>query len=442
MSDRLVLSVFEHAVAVTLFAALAFLATRLVRHAPLVHLIWLLVLLKFLIPSPLHAPLVGAPAFLTVGNPGGAGSDLVTGNGAARSRPPATLGRYVRPESGELDLEGRNAVLRPCVSIVWAMGSCTLALWLIGRTRRFRRILKLAEPAGSDLEREFAIAVRAAGIQSGPVIRLSGSGCGPCLAAVGIKPVMLVPRHLSNALNFAERQTLFAHELAHYRRRDHWLVWLDILVLAAFWWHPVAWLAQRSRRLAAEECCDGYVMRWCPGTAKLYAGTLLKVLDFKADGGASLPAFASGMGKYRHLERRFEMILSGKTRHSLSRPAFIASLPLFAVLLFAPALSAKNESKPPVKQAASGTEVEAECKPLVLTTVAYRVSDLPVWSKAGDFAPEILVWWLQETVDPESWEVLGGPSTIKPNKEKEVLVISTTATNQKAIAKTLEGLRR
>lgn len=133
------------------------------------------------------------------------------------------------------------------------------------------------------------------------------------------------------------------------------------------------------------------------------------------------------------------MILNGRTRHSLGRAGIVAAIPLVAATLCAPSIFAQAEGEPQVKQLAPDAKGDAECKPYVL---AYNISDLPVWSKGGDFAPEILMSMIVQTIDPASWEGLGGPSTMAPYEKRSALVISTTAANHEAIANSLEALRR
>ena len=73
---------------------------------------------------------------------------------------------------------------------------------------------------------------------------------------------------------------LVAHELAHFRRRDHWVRWLEAVVLAVYWWHPVAWWARRGLRAAEERCCDAWAVWLLDGNARSYGETLLVTVDF------------------------------------------------------------------------------------------------------------------------------------------------------------------
>jgi hypothetical protein len=123
------------------------------------------------------------------------------------------------------------------------------------------------------------------------------------------RPVVLLPKSLIENLTGDERRVLLLHELAHLRRRDHWVRWLELIITGLQWWQPLAWLARRNLHLASEQCCDAWVVRRFPELARTYAATLLKTVDFLADTTAPLPIGAIGFGEARQLKRRFEMIL-------------------------------------------------------------------------------------------------------------------------------------
>ena len=92
------------------------------------------------------------------------------------------------------------------------------------------------------------------------------------------RAAIVLPSGLLDDQNKEDQAILLAHELAHVCRRDHWVRWFETLVLAAFWWHPIAWLASRRLRQAEEQCCDTWVMWAFPREAKRYAHALLRTV--------------------------------------------------------------------------------------------------------------------------------------------------------------------
>jgi hypothetical protein len=79
------------------------------------------------------------------------------------------------------------------------------------------------------------------------------------------------------------RDTLLAHELAHFLRRDHWVRMLEFIATGLYWWHPAVWLAREGIEAAEEECCDAWVVGGLAASPRRYAEALLATVDFLAE---------------------------------------------------------------------------------------------------------------------------------------------------------------
>jgi hypothetical protein len=143
----------------------------------------------------------------------------------------------------------------------------------------------------------------------------------------------LIPAGLLDRLDEEQRQALLVHELAHWRRRDHWVRWLELVALGLYWWCPLVWWARRQMQEAEEECCDAWVVWLMPRAARSYALALVETLDFMATAPAALPPVASGIGRVRLLKRRLTMIMRGTTPRALTLGGGLAVLGLGALLL-------------------------------------------------------------------------------------------------------------
>jgi hypothetical protein len=147
-------------------------------------------------------------------------------------------------------------------------------------------------------------------------------------------PRLLVPSRLWGRLSEVERSTLLAHELAHLRRRDHWVRILEMVVTGLYWWHPVVWWARQSLRAAEEQCCDAWVVSTLPVSAPAYAKTLVETVDFLSKARVALPLAASGIGQAHFLKRRLTMIMRGTAvGPALGWAGFLVVLGLGALLL-------------------------------------------------------------------------------------------------------------
>ncbi len=73
--------------------------------------------------------------------------------------------------------------------------------------------------------------------------------------------------------------------------------------------------------------------------------------------------------------------------------------------------------------------------------IVYRVGDLPVWSKEGDYTPDLLMTLIQATISPDTWEAKGGPSALAPYPQDAAIIVRTTASNHDALALLIKRFR-
>jgi bla regulator protein BlaR1 len=151
---------------------------------------------------------------------------------------------------------------------------------------------------------------------------------GPLALGV-IERRIVLPGDFSRRYNPVERRLALEHELVHHRRGDIWWNLAAMLVLALFWFNPVAWLAFRAFRSDQELACDAAVA----GTASLdercdYARALVK--------SASRPGLiaACALNPAGELKRRLKM-MRGHRASRLRSAGGVAALAAFAAAGFA-----------------------------------------------------------------------------------------------------------
>lgn len=275
-----------NALSATALACTVACVTRVMRSPALAHALWLLVLLKLVAP-----PLV--PIEL--------------------SRRELTVGAT-----------GALSLLLPVVWVGGALALLGLAAW---RHRSLRRLVRAARAAPVDVQDEAVRLARRFGLRRAPRVLVVPAHVPPMATRCHV----LLPADLLPALDADARGAILAHELAHLHRRDPWLRWFEMAVVAAFWWCPVSWWARARLREAGELCCDAWAL-WARPGPRAYAGALLVTIDFLA-GAPRVPAHASGLGSAAQLKRRFRMLLDGTTvARRLPLPIFCA---LLALLPFA-----------------------------------------------------------------------------------------------------------
>jgi beta-lactamase regulating signal transducer with metallopeptidase domain len=232
--------------------------------------------------------------------------------------------------------------------VVWLAGSAVWFAVTALHVYRFQRLLRCARPAPCEMRIQAQRLSYHLGLSGCPGIWLVPGRLSPMIWALGSSSRLFVPSALWDRLNDQQRNALLIHELAHLRRRDHWVRGLEILVAGLYWWHPVVWWASWRMREAEEQCCDAWVVWLLPKAARAYATALVETVDFLSETKTALPAVASGIGHVYDLRRRLTMIMRGKTPRKLSGSGLVIVLGLGAFLL--PILPTRAQPQPEEEQ--------------------------------------------------------------------------------------------
>lgn len=344
--DTFLAGVLSNSAVATLLALLAFGLGFRIRRPALLHSLWLLVFLKLVTP----------PIFTTT-----------LGWAASREPGPAPVLhlapdlRVAAPEEGlPPKPEPSDAAVpildnRPGKPIPWQQvvlslglgGSSAWTLLVLLRLHRFRKLLTCARPAPDWLTDEARALAARMGISRVPPILLLPGALPPMIFAFGRAAQVLIPEELLASVSRDGARSLLAHELAHLRRRDHWIRAIELVVVALYWWLPVVWWARRELRKAEEECCDAWVVWALPEKESDYAQALVQAVSLVSRSPAALPPAASGIGPFGQLKRRISMVMDARTPHRLSTGARSA---VIALSLLVPIIPAWAQEKPAVQE--------------------------------------------------------------------------------------------
>jgi bla regulator protein blaR1 len=219
------------------------------------------------------------------------------------------------------------------IVVIWGAGTLGCLTALIVRVRRFLRSLRLAAPAPACVQRRCAALAARLGLRGSPGVWFVRSAFCPSLWAFSRPARILVPQQLWDRLEPTQQDSLLVHELAHLRRRDHWVRLLETAVTLVYWWHPVVWFARRRLHEAEEQCCDAWVLGILPAAGNSYAAALLETVDFISTAHPATPALASGLGEFTCLKRRIVMIQNGSVRKALTWSGAMAVFGLASLVL-------------------------------------------------------------------------------------------------------------
>ncbi|MGP0062889.1 MAG: M56 family metallopeptidase [Isosphaeraceae bacterium] len=363
--ESLVQGILSNAVAVTVLAVLVAVLGRACRRPALIHSLCLLAILKLVTPPivPLAVPLPSSwrPSAAPVPIPDEAGV-IAFDYDPERELEEAGLLEYLDGKDrnqprAEPAGDDRLEATAPPVEWPWepivlaAMLAGAMAWWMLTAVRivRFHRVLRDVEPMPADWQARIVELSGRLNLRRPPVVCMVPGDVPPMLWAIGVRPRLLVPRQLWASLDEEQRTALVLHELAHLKRRDHWVRWIELVVAGLYWWHPAVWWLRRALREAEEQCCDAWVVWAMPRGARTYATALVAALEF-VSGVRNVPAVATvaasatiGNGHVSSLKRRLRMIVRAKTPKGLSLVGRLAVAGLAALLLpLAPSWAQKD----------------------------------------------------------------------------------------------------
>jgi beta-lactamase regulating signal transducer with metallopeptidase domain/WD40 repeat protein len=361
----------QNSVAVAVLAAVIWLVCRLLRNRPAVqHVLWLVVLIKFMTP-----PIVSWP--WSAGEIGGRLAQLVTpAESEVASFPPETVRSRHSASANPVDEESRSSATAPAPVVADVppdferttgpaetitspesavappspparetatrfAASILFGLWLFGcatalavQSRRIARhaaIVRKGTRPPPALVHEIAGVAASLGVRPVPALLVRRIAT-PFLWCLG-RPRLIWPEALGSDANVERCRTIIAHELAHVKRRDHWVAWLELAAGCLWWWNPLFWYVRRQLSETADLACDARALSLMPGAdRRVYAETFLELSRLASQRQAPAPALGVSTGDRRTIERRLAMILNEHVKSSTPAAA-VAAVVLFAGLV-------------------------------------------------------------------------------------------------------------
>ena len=344
--------VASNALIAAALAVPAALATRARVNPAVVHVLWLLVLVKLFTPPvlPVRVPWPAVAERPAATAPLPPRTPLVESSPAALPAP-AWWERLS-------DLPWQRVLMA-----VWGIGGVLMAVRYAARIHTVRRFLRQAGPA-PDFLREMARRQSGLlGLTTVPDVVTLPCYVTPAVWSLGGPPRVVFPSELVRGMDRDRLETLMAHELAHISRKDHLVRLVELAATTVFWWHPVVWWGRTQLREMEEQACDALVLRTISHGARTYALALIETLEFLSLNPRPLPIGATAASPTVSLERRIEMLKHGASR----RVTWMAALAGAAVFLPAMTVALAAESKPTLE---ISSEKDAEGQPKLKVVIS------------------------------------------------------------------------
>ena len=339
--------IFQHLVSTTVLASAVALACRYGRIGPVArHALWVLVLVKFITPPLVEWPWAAPDPFELA-----ATAERETNKPDASIETVAEATTYVAPPlnpPGPVVASPTMAPAETRQSFGWLPG-----LWVMGglcilsiESLRIVRLRRKVRPMPSEHPIARRVQALAAQLDLRPVpVELVAGISSPVVWGWG-RPRLLWPAALELDVTAPSLDGIVVHELAHVKRGDHFVGWIELAAGVVWWWNPLFWSVRSARREQAELACDAWVIAALPNGRRAYAESLLLLSGAVAPDPSPITAVGIRPSSRRVLERRLVMIMKG--RSSLRLPwVGLCCLGLVAAATLPAWASASHEPPPP-----------------------------------------------------------------------------------------------
>jgi beta-lactamase regulating signal transducer with metallopeptidase domain/protocatechuate 3,4-dioxygenase beta subunit len=344
----------------------------------------------------------------------------------------STAGPHRRSESAKRSSGGPAVALRKAAMTGPSLGSCLLAIWLLGVAVgvfrlglclwRVSRIVRRSTQVPATVIEECRAVAAALGCRQAVRVVQTPEVPAPCLTGL-FRPWLLLAERNCQETNQTDLRAILAHELAHAGRHD--LVWNLVLHFWSIllWFHPLAWRMRAAHLAACDAVCDALAADLV-GDVALYGRTLAR-LALQVIGPTPVPGLAMARTpdvflRVEALERR---VFRSALPWRLIAPALLA---LGGVVILVGAFGFTGADQPPARTDQPPARKATEANPGVANATpdkavtqpasTHRLSLRVLSAKTGEPLDRVSV----------SWEIRGEgqphKDTVKTGKEGAAVI--------------------
>jgi len=274
---------------------------------------------------------------------------------------PAPIQTPSAPPATELAASTPTLDWPALVLLGWLAVVIALSLLLLQRALFVKGLVAQAEAAPARLQAALDECRTRMGLSNSLSLKISPNAASPAVCGL-LRPTILIPRTLAPKLQPRDLEAVLLHELAHIKRGDLWINLAQTLLQIAYFYNPLLWLANMQIRRVREQAVDETVLVAMGDTARDYPDTLINVakLAFRKRPALSLRLIGVVESK---------SALSGRIKHILNHPipksARLGLWGLLTIIIFAAVFLPMAKARPMTDRARQIMELaETEARSL------------------------------------------------------------------------------
>ena len=260
--------------------------------------IWMLVLIKLILPSSLSSPtgisywLADRFSIINVGNIVVKVNDAVL-PASAKPAPVETIN--MAPTTLAVEPIVTEPSVLPAVSVsvapvtwqavlflIWLAVVSAMAVLLLQRAIFVCGLVAQAKDVNSLMNDTLDYCRGQMKLRRKVGLKVSANATSPAVCGL-FRPVILIPENLAPSLGASGLRAVLMHELAHIKRGDLWVNLAQTILQIIYFYNPLLWLANWMIRRVREQAVDEMVLVAMGEKAQQYSQTLVDVakLAFK-----------------------------------------------------------------------------------------------------------------------------------------------------------------
>lgn len=327
----------ESTISISILVCLIFLVKAVTRYrlpAWWHYGLWVLLVIRMLIPGVLESRLSVFSLVPALGVNSVHVSDLIQGNlqGAAiegidiaDEDAEGLLGNVTR-NSRRWGVSADQALL-----LTWLIGIGIFCLVAFVKNLRFWEFVRRKQPVeDGDILSMLRECKRQMGVERDVCVVMTDAVASPAIFGY-LRPKLLLPENVLDRIDRNQLHYIFLHELGHIKRHDIAVSCLMTVLQAIHWFNPFVWYAFYCMRADMEAACDAHVLsRVKSDRSAGYAHTVIGILE-RFYHNRPLPALLGIVEDKAQMKRRITMIM--RFRKSTPRMAVLSTALLLAFAL-------------------------------------------------------------------------------------------------------------
>jgi beta-lactamase regulating signal transducer with metallopeptidase domain len=160
--------------------------------------------------------------------------------------------------------------------LLWLAVVIMMGLFLLQRAVFVRGLVAQAKETDGSMTKQLEDCCKHMRVKRKVGLKIPVNATSPAVCGL-FRPVILVPENLVTSLSSKQLHVVLLHELAHIKRSDLWVNLAQTILQILYFYNPLLWLANAIIRRAREQAVDETVLVAMGNNAEQYPQTLLEV---------------------------------------------------------------------------------------------------------------------------------------------------------------------